>query len=144
MLGLGLRPQNSGLGLSLAFGGLGHCLEYCGLSLAGYDLALALADALQLQYMNSNSRIYMQERGCLMHFARLANTLLKDEESARDKHVIVCNFAKKFTVFNFFLTHRLRNKPSSIFLLTTPLHLKYAATLPCTFSYVVVLNRCGH
>jgi len=27
---------------------------------------------------------YQQERGCLMHFARLANTLLKDEESARD------------------------------------------------------------
>jgi len=29
-------------------------------------------------------QIYKQERGCLMHFARLANTLLKDEESARD------------------------------------------------------------
>jgi len=27
---------------------------------------------------------YKQERGCLMHFAHLANTLLKDEESARD------------------------------------------------------------
>ena len=27
-----------------------------------------------------------QERGCLMHFARLVNTLLKDEESARDKY----------------------------------------------------------
>ena len=26
-------------------------------------------------------------RGCLMHFVRLANTLLKDEESARDNHV---------------------------------------------------------
>jgi len=24
---------------------------------------------------------YKQKRGCLMHFARLANTLLKDEES---------------------------------------------------------------
>jgi len=30
---------------------------------------------------------YNQECGCLMHFARLANTLLKDEESARDNHV---------------------------------------------------------
>jgi len=29
-----------------------------------------------------------------MQFARLANTLLKDEESARDNHVLVCNFAK--------------------------------------------------
>jgi len=34
------------------------------------------------------------ECGCLMHFARLANTLLKDEESARDNHVLACNFAK--------------------------------------------------
>jgi len=32
---------------------------------------------------------YKQERGCLMHFARLANTVLKDEESARDNHVRV-------------------------------------------------------
>ena len=29
-----------------------------------------------------------------MHFARLANTLLKDEEIARDNHVLACNFAK--------------------------------------------------
>jgi len=32
-----------------------------------------------------------QSRG---HQTRLANTLLKDEESARDNHVFVCNFAK--------------------------------------------------
>jgi len=37
---------------------------------------------------------YKHERGCLMHFARLANTLLKGEESARDNHVLACNFAK--------------------------------------------------
>jgi len=37
---------------------------------------------------------YKQERGCLMHFACLANTLLKGEESARDIHVLACNFAK--------------------------------------------------
>jgi len=38
---------------------------------------------------------YKQERGCLMHFARrrLAYTL-KDEESARDNHVLGFNFAK--------------------------------------------------
>jgi len=29
-----------------------------------------------------------------MHFARLTNTLLRDEESARDNHVLACNFAK--------------------------------------------------
>jgi len=37
---------------------------------------------------------YKQERDCLVHFARLANTLLKDEESARDSHVPDCTFAK--------------------------------------------------
>jgi len=31
---------------------------------------------------------YKQERGCLIHFARLANSVLKDEESARDNHVL--------------------------------------------------------
>jgi len=37
---------------------------------------------------------YKQEHGCLVHFACLANTLLEDEESARDNHVFDCNFAK--------------------------------------------------
>jgi len=37
-----------------------------------------------------------------MQFAHLANTLLKDEESARDNIVFACNFAKIFTDFNFF------------------------------------------
>ena len=45
---------------------------------------------------------YKQERGCLMHFARLANTLLKDEESARDNHVFACNFAKYSPIENCF------------------------------------------
>jgi len=35
-----------------------------------------------------------QEHGCLMYFARLANTVPKDEVSARDNHVFACNFAK--------------------------------------------------
>jgi len=30
---------------------------------------------------------YKPERGCLVHFARLANTLLRDEERARDNHL---------------------------------------------------------
>ena len=42
-----------------------------------------------------------QERGCLMHFARLANTLLKDEESARDNHIFACNFAKYLPILIF-------------------------------------------
>jgi len=34
---------------------------------------------------------YKQERSCLMHFAHLANILLKDEKSARDNHVLACD-----------------------------------------------------
>jgi len=37
-----------------------------------------------------------------MHFARLANTLLKDEESARDNHVLAGNFAKYSPILNIF------------------------------------------
>ena len=39
-----------------------------------------------------------QERDCLGHFARLANTLLKDEESARENHVLAYNFAKSVQI----------------------------------------------
>jgi len=51
-----------------------------------------------------------QQRGCLMHYAHLANTLLKDEESGRDNHFLACNFAKYSPILLFF-THRLTNKP---------------------------------
>ena len=43
-------------------------------------------------------RSYKKERDCLMHFAHLANTLLKDEESARDNHVLARNFAKSLPI----------------------------------------------
>ena len=39
-----------------------------------------------------------------MHFARLANTLLKDDESARDSHVFDCNFAKYSPILMFSLS----------------------------------------
>jgi len=39
-----------------------------------------------------------------MHFARLDNTLLKEEESARDSHVFACNFAKYSPIFKIFFT----------------------------------------
>ena len=74
-----------------------------------------------------------QQRGCLVHFARLAKTLLEDEESARDNHIFACNFAKYSPILIFF-TFRLINKPFLIWLLTTPPHRKYAATLPCNLS----------
>jgi len=53
---------------------------------------------------------YKQERGCLMHFAHLANTLLKDEESARDNHVLACNFAKYLPIKNNSLTDSAINQ----------------------------------
>jgi len=61
---------------------------------------------------------YKQEHGCLMYFARLANTLLKDEESARDNHVFAGNFANYSPIVIFF-TVRLSNKLFLIWLLTT-------------------------
>jgi len=52
---------------------------------------------------------YKKERGCLMHFARLANTLLKDEESAGDNRVLACNFAKYLPIKRNLLTHSAIN-----------------------------------
>jgi len=69
-----------------------------------------------------------------MHFAHLANILLKDEESARDNHIFACNFAKIFTGFNFVFTLRLHKKPFLILLLRTAPHLQYGATLPGNLS----------
>jgi len=64
-----------------------------------------------------------------MQFARLANTVLKDEESARDNHVL----ARYVTLPNIYrfkkFTDKLSNKPFLIRLLTTPPRLKYVATL---------------
>ena len=53
-----------------------------------------------------------------MHFARLANTLLNDAESARDSHLFAGNFAKYSPIIIFF-TLRLSNKLFLIWLLTT-------------------------
>ena len=44
-------------------------------------------------------RSYEQERDCFVHFARLVNTLLKDGESARDNHILACNFTKYSPIF---------------------------------------------
>jgi len=70
---------------------------------------------------------------------RLATTLLKDEESARDNDVLVCNYVKYSPIKQVF-TDRLRNKPSLIWLLTTPPHLKYVATLPCNLSLITCFS----
>jgi len=82
---------------------------------------------------------YKQERDCLVHFVRLANTLLEDWESARNNHVLDCNFAKYSPISkNFFhsFTHRLSSKPFLIWLLATPPHLECVARLPCNLSLI--------
>jgi len=76
------------------------------------------------------SQSYKQERGCLVHFVRPATTLLKDEKSAWDNHVLAFNFAK-YSPILFFFTDRLSNKPCLIWLLATSPHYKYEATLLC-------------
>jgi len=69
-----------------------------------------------------------------MYFARLANTLLKEEENAGNNHVLACNFAKHSPLVDIFFTHTLSNKPLLIWLLTTPSH-QYAGTLPSDLSF---------
>ena len=100
------------------------------------------------------SQSYKQERGCLVHFAYLANTLLNDEESARDNHVLACNSAKYLPIKNF--TDRLSNKPFLVWLLTTHRTLICSYTTPCNLSSmacfadvnvsqgsVATYSRCG-
>jgi len=53
-----------------------------------------------------------------MIFSCTSPTLLKDEESVRDDHVL----------------DRFSNKPFLVWLLTTPPHLKYVAKLSCNLS----------
>ena len=64
-------------------------------------------------------------RLCLVQFVRLTNTLLKDEEGARDNHLLACNIAEKSPILLVFTTDRLSNKYLLICLLTSPPHLKY-------------------
>ena len=66
-----------------------------------------------------------QECGCL-------KTLLKRSESALDNHVLACVFS--IYLQNKQFTDGLSNKPFLIWLLTTPLHLRYVARLHCNLS----------
>ena len=47
-------------------------------------------------------KCHKQERGCLIHFASLANSLREDEESARENHVLACNFAEYSPISEIF------------------------------------------
>ena len=59
------------------------------------NLLYVLVVANKINNNNDNNTSYTQERGCLMHFARLANTLLQDEESARDDHGLLNSLPNK-------------------------------------------------
>jgi len=63
-------------------------------------------------------------------------TLVKDEESARDNHVFLLVTLPNIHQFKK-ITHTLNNKLFLIWLLTTPLYLKYVATPPCNLSLSV-------
>ena len=61
------------------------------------------------------------------------SSVLAKRTSARQNHVLACNFVKYSPILHFF-THRLSNMPFLIWILTTPPHLRYVATLPCNLS----------
>jgi len=46
---------------------------------------------------------YQQERGCLVHFARLANALLKVEENAGDNQVLAKYERKRKCTLTWFI-----------------------------------------
>jgi len=81
---------------------------------------------------------YKQESDCLMHYLHLSAVWWPSTQSARDNHVLACNFANYLPILKFFFTRRLSNKPFLIWLLITPPHLKYVATLPC----ILLLMAC--
>ena len=72
---------------------------------------------------------------CVVHFLRLLAVWWPDTQSARDNYLLACNFAKYSPILIFF-TGRLSNKPFLIWLLTTPAHFKYVATLPGNASLI--------
>ena len=80
---------------------------------------------------------YKQERGCLVRFVGLANTMLKDKESASDNHVLACNLAICSPI-----EKKNPQKTFLIWLLATPPHLKHVATLPCNLSLIACFPVC--
>jgi len=67
---------------------------------------------------------------------RLATTLLKDEESAWDNHVLAGNFVSENFFNDWWIFGRLSSKPFLICLFTTPPHLKYVTTFPSNLSLI--------
>jgi len=59
------------------------------------NLLYVLVVANKINNNNNNNTSYKQERGCLMHYVRLANTPLQDEESAQNDLVLLNSLPNK-------------------------------------------------
>jgi len=112
-------------------GGGGFCERYAGQACSQFigNRSVFMRSRLEQRLVEE------QLTGALyaMHFACPATTLLKDEESTRDNHVLACNICQIFADLKK-ITGRLSNTPFLIWLLTTPPHLQCVATLPCNLS----------
>jgi len=78
---------------------------------------------------------YEQERGCLVHFFGLVAVCWPGAQSAWDNTMLLLVTLPNIHQLKNY-THTLSNKPFLIWLLTTPTHLKYVATLPCNFLWI--------
>ena len=82
---------------------------------------------------------YKQEYGCLLHFVRLATTLVNMKtvhETTTLDLLLNCNFANYSPIYKKFID-TLSNKPFLVWLLTTQSDLKYVAIVPCNLSLTV-------
>ena len=70
-----------------------------------------------------------------MHFLRLLAAWLPGTQTARNNHLLACNFAKYLPILKSF-HWQTQNKHFLISLLTTPPHLNNVATLPCNLSSI--------
>jgi len=75
-------------------GSVATCLR-CG-GVVNNQIKKSLLLSLRVNFFKSVNiwQSYNLERGCLVQFAYLANTLLKDGKSARNNHILAYNFAK--------------------------------------------------
>ena len=71
-----------------------------------------------------------------MHFLRLLAVCWTGAQSARDNHLLACNLPNSLRIKKESFTDRLSNKHFSIWLSTTPPHLKHVAILPCNYFIV--------
>jgi len=91
--------------------------------------------SLQVNFLISEYLAKLQAKAWLSHALRAPgqHTAKRRRKCMRQSRSCL-QLCQIYTDFNFFFTLRLSNKPVLIWLLTTPLYLKYAATLPCNFS----------